>query len=109
MIMTDIKKTALVVALACVIAPGVHGQSIAPAETCAALAGLQIPGTTMTITKAEAVPVAAPGTVRISPTSPATVAVALPSYCRAEGVVDQRVGVEGKSYGIGFAVALPDG
>jgi pimeloyl-ACP methyl ester carboxylesterase len=104
-------KTTLAAPLACLllaITPGAHGQSIAPGETCSALVGLQIPGTGMTITKAEAVPVAAPGTVRISPTSPATVAVALPSHCRAEGVADPRVGVDGKSYGIGFAVALPD-
>ena len=32
----------------------------------------------------------------------------LPTYCRVDGVIDRRVGAEGKEYGIGFAVALPD-
>jgi pimeloyl-ACP methyl ester carboxylesterase len=109
--MTEIPKTTLIATLACLAlatATGANGQGVAPAEKCADLVGLQIPGAGMVITKAQAVPVAAPGTVRISPTSPATVAIALPSYCRAEGVIDPRVGVEGKNYGTGFAIALPD-
>src|SRR5215813_11614102 len=32
----------------------------------------------------------------------------LPSRCRVDGVIDQRTGVGGKTYGIGFAIALPD-
>ena len=32
----------------------------------------------------------------------------LPAYCRADGVIDRRVGVDGKEYGIGFALALPE-
>ena len=34
--------------------------------------------------------------------------VALPAFCRVDGVIDQRTGAEGKQYGIGFALALPD-
>ena len=63
---------------------------------------------TIVVTKAQEVPEAPPGTVQPSPPAPATVSVALPPNCRADGVIDQRVGVEGKSYAIGFAVALPD-
>jgi Tannase and feruloyl esterase len=77
-------------------------------QPCADLAKFQIPGTAITITKAEQVPAAAPGTTRISELAPATVPVALPSYCRVDGVIDQRTGVGGRTYGIGFAVALPD-
>ena len=36
------------------------------------------------------------------------VPVALPSYCRVDGVIDQRTGAGGKTYGIRFAVTLPD-
>lgn len=82
--------------------------NIAPALKCAELTGWKVPGSTTVITKAQEVPEAPPGTVQPSPPSPATVSVALPPNCRADGVIDQRTGVEGKSYAIGFAVALPD-
>src|SRR4051794_24811981 len=82
--------------------------SMAPALKCAELTGWKVPGSTIVVTQAQEVPEAPPGTVQPSPTSPATVAVAIPSNCRADGVMDQRVGVDGKSYAIGFAIALPD-
>lgn len=31
----------------------------------------------------------------------------LQTYCRVDGVIDERVGEGGKSYGIGFAIAMP--
>jgi feruloyl esterase len=59
---------------------------------CSSLTKLQIPGVTMTITKAATIPATG----------------SLPSYCQADGMIDQRTGAGGKTYGIGFAVALPD-
>ncbi|MGY4236490.1 hypothetical protein ACVIIW_005437 [Bradyrhizobium sp. USDA 4449] len=82
--------------------------NIPPALKCADLTGWKMPGSTALVTKAEMVPEAPPGTVQPSPPAPATVSVAMPSNCRADGVIDQRLGVEGKSYAIGFAIALPD-
>ncbi|MBR1086439.1 tannase/feruloyl esterase family alpha/beta hydrolase [Bradyrhizobium manausense] len=82
--------------------------NIPPALKCADLTGWTMPGSTASVTKAELVPEAPPGTVQPSPPSPATISVALPPHCRADGVIDQRVGVEGKPYAIGFAVALPE-
>ncbi len=44
------------------------------------------------------------------PAEPAWVpplAVALPAYCRLDATLDRREGADGKSYGIGFALALP--
>ncbi len=32
----------------------------------------------------------------------------LPAYCRVDGVIDRRTGGDGKPYGIGFAINLPD-
>jgi Tannase and feruloyl esterase len=32
----------------------------------------------------------------------------LSSYCRVDGVIDERVGEAGKPYGIGFAIAMPE-
>jgi len=68
----------------------------------------QAPGVKLAITKADATPAAAPGTLRISPNFPGTIPVAVPAFCHVEGVIDQRTGVDGKPYGIGFALALPD-
>ncbi len=68
----------------------------------------QAPGVKLAITKADATPASAPGTLRISPNFPGTVPVAVPAFCHVEGVIDQRTGVDGKPYGIGFALALPD-
>jgi hypothetical protein len=64
----------------------------APARACASLVGLQLPASDMTISKAVAVP-AAGGT---------------PAYCRADGVIGAHKGADGKNYGLGFAIALPD-
>jgi feruloyl esterase len=82
--------------------------TIAPALKCEALVGLAFPGTTMVIEKATAVPQAPAGTVQVRPPLPDTVGVAIPSNCLAQGVIDRRVGAEGKNYAIGFAIALPD-
>ena len=72
------------------------------------IGGLAFPGSTMVIEKAEAVPEAPAGTVQVRPPLPDTVGVAIPSNCRAQGVIDRRVGGDGKNYAIGFAIALPD-
>jgi feruloyl esterase len=44
----------------------------------------------------------------VRPPLPEAVSVALPSYCRVDGDIDQRIGSDGKPYAIGFTVALPD-
>jgi hypothetical protein len=79
-----------------------------PAKSCASLTNLQIPETT--ITKSE--PVAAKAKPATPPAGPAyamnLVDVAMPAYCLANGEIDQHTGPDGKSYGIGFALALPD-
>ena len=47
-------------------------------------------------------------TLQIAKATPVAATAAVPAFCRVEGVIDPRTGVEGKSYGIGFALALPD-
>ena len=78
--------------LALTLLPVAYGQT---AGKCADLLDFKIPGVTMVITKAETV-AAEPGKA------------SLPSHCEAEGMIDQRTGAGGKTYGIGFAIALPD-
>jgi Tannase and feruloyl esterase len=75
---------------------------------CADVLGFETSGEKLEITKAESTPASAPGTMRISPVFPGTVGVAVPSFCRVEGVIDRRTGADGKPYGIRFALSLPD-
>jgi feruloyl esterase len=82
--------------------------AITPAVKCEALVGLSFAGPTIVIEKAEAVPEAPAGTVQVRPPDPETVRVAIPSNCRAQGVIDRRIGADDKNYAIGFAIALPD-
>src|SRR4029077_19962924 len=58
--------------------------------------------------KTDVVAEAPPGTVQVAPPDPESVRVALPTNCRAQGVIDKRTGGDGKTYAIGFAIALPD-
>src|SRR4051812_20553670 len=64
-------------------------------------AGVEITGSTV-------VPPAAPGTVRPSASRP-PLPVALPSYCKISGVINSRVGAAGRTYGVRFELAMPDG
>src|SRR5204862_2160903 len=59
------------------------------ALACADMTGLQMPAG-VAISKAE------------------EISDNLAPRCRVDGMIDQRTGVGGKTYGIGFAVALPD-
>ncbi len=80
----------------------------APAESCASVTGFAIPETTI----AKAAPVAAKPKPANPPSGPAyamnLVDVAMPAYCLASGTIDEHTGPDGKSYGIGFALALPE-
>ena len=76
-----------------------------PVARCAALAGVQIPGVALEITKAEW---HSAGQTSPQPGQMGMPAMELPAYCRIDGMLDRRVGDKGVTYGIGFAVALPD-
>jgi hypothetical protein len=95
----------LAAALAICLAPSAEAQTSdaahAPAMACANLVGLKIPGISIVIDKATAVPESPPNTVQWMPPAPMTVGVVIPSYCRAEGTVDKRIGVGGKPYALG--------
>jgi Tannase and feruloyl esterase len=72
------------------------------ANKCADLTRFQMPGATIEITRAEMV---AAGPARGGRGGPGPM---LPAHCRVDGIVDKRTGSDGKTYGIRFAVALPD-
>jgi feruloyl esterase len=83
-------------------------QSPSRSAACAAMKNFKVPGLALEITKAEwtaagsTPPPAGPG----GP-GPAS-QLKLPAYCRVDGVIDRRTGGDGKPYGIGFAINLPD-
>jgi hypothetical protein len=69
---------------------------------CADLGKFQMPGAKIDITTANEVP-AGPARGGRGPAGPV-----LPAHCRVNGILDQRTGSDGKTYGIRFAIALPD-
>ncbi|MGD8339600.1 MAG: DUF6351 family protein [Gammaproteobacteria bacterium] len=71
--------------------PGAYAQS------CDDLSSFRYDGVDIEITSARHVAAGGEGGV-----------AGLPSHCRVEGVVDERVGVNDVTYGIRFALALPD-
>ena len=110
-IVRHLERMVFLVALALILRSSSLAQTpngIAPAGKCGDLVNLQLPGSGMTITKAVEVPTTPAGTLRAASITGDTIPVAIPPYCRAEGEVDQRTGADGKSYAIGFAIALPD-
>jgi pimeloyl-ACP methyl ester carboxylesterase len=73
---------------------------------CQALTGLHLAG--VEITGARLVPATPAGTVPFNPVTQNMIPVAMPEYCRVEGVINRRKGAKGVEYGIGFALALPN-
>ena len=110
--MKSVQRSAAVVCLALLVAvccrAQAAGDSVAPVQKCADLVNLKITGANMQITKAEPVPTTPAGTLRTPSLTPTAIPVAIPSYCRVDGVIDPRTGVDGKPYAIGFQIALPD-
>jgi len=93
------------VTLGLALAVPAGAQTTRDASACSALTSLQIPGLTLSITKAEWFP-AGSTPPRGGPGAPAN-PINLPAYCRLDGVLDRRTGADGQAYGIGFALALP--
>jgi Tannase and feruloyl esterase len=72
-------------------------------DRCAELKPLKLSG--VEITKAELVTA---GTIIPPPYSGTTSIGPLPAHCRVDGIINQRKGLNGEQFGIGFAVALPE-
>ncbi len=70
-------------------------------DTCPSLMKFKAPR--VEITKAESIPM---GTTEPNPWGPGRSAP-LPAYCRVEGVINRRTGVDGEEFGINFALAMP--
>jgi Tannase and feruloyl esterase len=70
---------------------------------CADLSRFQMPGAKIEIARAEMVPAGPAPAGRGGAAGPM-----LPAHCRVNGIMDRRTGPDGKTYGIRFAIALPD-
>jgi feruloyl esterase len=82
-------------------------QSPTRSPACAAMKNFKVPGVTLEITKAEWTAAGSTSPAGPGGAGPAS-QLKLPAYCRVDGVIDRRTGGDGKPYGIGFAVNLPD-
>ncbi|HJT88057.1 MAG TPA: tannase/feruloyl esterase family alpha/beta hydrolase [Bryobacteraceae bacterium] len=89
--------------LAVVLIPMAYAQS---SSRCADLTNFKIPGVPMVITKATMIPASSAGVASTTETSAASVTI--PAHCQADGMINQRTGADGRTYGIGFALALPE-
>ena len=78
------------------------GLAQSPAK-CTEMAKLKIPSVQLEIARADWVPAGPMPGGRGGASG-----VTLPAYCRVDGTMDQRTGANGKAYGIGFAIALPE-
>ena len=89
----------------CLEAASVSAAQAPTSAGCDALITLQVPGVALSVVKAEWHPAGSPP----PPPGPGGRGFTgtLPSYCRLDGVIDRRTSADGKSYGIGFALALP--
>ncbi len=102
--MRFVAMTGLAIAVCAAHAPtGVQAQSRSQEQACAALANWSSGPDDLTITEARfyanrAVP-AGPG--------PGGATATLPPHCHVTGSFEQRTGVDGKPYAIGFALNLP--
>ena len=79
--------------------PGVASRS-----ACATLRRLALPGIVLSDVTAQWFPAGSPPPAEPPWVPPLT--VPLPAYCQLSATIDSRTGADGKSYGIGFALAL---
>ena len=97
---------AVVVALVASLSTPAARAQVGPGEpACSALRQLQVPGAALSEVTAEWFAAGSP-----PPPEPPWVpplAAPLPAWCRLSATLDRRTGADGKSYGIGFALALP--
>ena len=91
-------------ALVLVVALAAFPVAVNAAHPCAALSKFTMPGHKVIIRKAQDVPA---GNLPPNPNGPPGPPQSFPPHCRVEGVIDEHIGRDNKSYGIGFAVALP--
>jgi hypothetical protein len=89
---------------------GTMGQSAGSTTpaACAALKELQVQGVALTVTKTEWIVAGTTLPAGRGSEGALPSATTLPAYCRLDGVIDRRTGNAGATYGIGFALALPE-
>ncbi|MFZ1988167.1 MAG: tannase/feruloyl esterase family alpha/beta hydrolase [Alphaproteobacteria bacterium] len=92
--------------VAVILAASALASSAQAADRCAALKNFKLPGTVISVTRAEEVPAGPPPPPPFPGIPP--VKGTLPTHCIVEGTINPHKGGDGKDYSIGFAVALPN-
>jgi feruloyl esterase len=82
-------------------------QAPSRSAACAAMKNFTLPGVALEITKADWMAAGSAPPPAGPPGGPAST-LKLPAFCRVDGVIDRRTGGDGKPYGIGFTINLPD-
>jgi hypothetical protein len=85
------------------LVPLAHAQT---SSRCAELTAFRIPGVPMVITKATTI--SASSAARASTAETSATTATIPAHCQADGMINERKGADGKTYGIGFSLALPE-
>jgi hypothetical protein len=96
----------VVVAMLVTSASPTSGQAQRGEAACTALANLQIPGVALSDVKTQWFAAGSPPPPEPPFLPPLT--AKLPAYCRLDATLDRRTGGDGKPYGIGFALTLPE-
>ena len=89
-------------AICCILAAFAASALAQQNDSCSALMNVKVPS--LEITKAIHVEAGSTEAIPWNQTRSAP----LPSYCRVEGVMNRRTGVDGEEFGITFALAMPD-
>lgn len=87
---------------------GLVGAALASAaeRECGQMVSAQVAG--VTIRKAEQSAALPAGSLINAGPAPLKLEAPMPSYCRLDGIIDPRKGVNDVDYGIGFALAMPE-
>jgi hypothetical protein len=90
-----------IMGIACTISPGFTQSK----NQCTEMTKFKLPGVQLEITKAAWVPA---GPAPAMGPGGMGGGISLPPHCRVDGMIDRRTGAGGETYGIGFAVSLPE-
>jgi Tannase and feruloyl esterase len=90
-------------ALACLLVVLAQLPALAQSnEKCSGMTQFRSPGLTLEITRAARIPAGQAQGAR------GAAGPMLPAHCRIDGMIDRRTGADAKTYGIRFAISLPD-
>lgn len=108
MLLVKLLRTTTLHRFALTAAVGLYASSAQAAPNCAEILKHKFaPSAKVTITSVRQVAATRADSSR-RPIAPGSEIAGLPAHCRVSGTINERRGADGRSYAIGFVVALPD-